>query len=97
MLERVRPHWPAPSPRTWRALACGTKKRERILPVKGNGFMDLRKIIIRVWRDTVKQLGTRAISSWIRLTWKMCLLKEAGRPLSFKHTRIPGAEQTRKQ
>ena len=52
--------------------------------------MDLRKIIIRVWRDTVKQLGTRAISSWIRLTWKMCLLKEAGRPLSFKHTRIPG-------
>lgn len=63
VLKRVKPHWPVPSPKTWRVLTCWTKRREKFLLGKGNGFMDLRKITIRVWRDTVKHLGTRAITS----------------------------------
>lgn len=78
--------------------ACWTKERERILPGKGNGFMDLRKRVARVWRDAINHLGARAISPWTRLNWRSCWPKKIGRPLPpCKHTGISGVEKTQKQ
>lgn len=75
--------------------ACRTKERERILPRKGNGFMDLRKRVVGEWRDAINHLGARGIRPWTRLKWKSCWPKKIGRPLPLsKHTGTPGVEKT---
>lgn len=85
--SRVRPHWPAPSPKTWRVLACWTKRgedssceREWLHGSKKNNYQSVER--------HSKTTGHKGHQLWIRLTGKMCL-PATGRPLSFKHTRIP--------